>query len=339
MNIKRLFSKFSRRTKIIVIFLILGFGYFFYQRSKSQTPLETATITRDTIQEELVLSGEVKASEHAHLAFQSNGELAYLGVSEGQKVEKGEVLARLNTTILYQAYLQAEADLRRYQASLDATYDEVKGNDTDESFEQKEIRTIAETNKDKAYRAYVAASQNLANVTLKAPFAGVITSLTYPFTGINTILSQPQIEILNPETLYFDMTADQSEVTNIALGQKVKIILDSYPSDEYEGEVSYISFTPKSGEVGTSYKVKVAFKSRNVDIQKVRVGMSGDAKIIISEKSDVLSVPPKFVKSDSNGRYLNFEKKNNKRYIEVGIEGEDKVEVTGDIKEGDIVFD
>ena len=67
--------------------------------------------------------------------------------------------------------------------------------------------------------------------------------------------------------------------------------------------------------------------------------MSGDAKFILSEKENVLFVPPEFVKTDTTGKYVNLTKKNNKKYIEVGIESEDKVEIKGDVNEGDIVYD
>jgi len=67
--------------------------------------------------------------------------------------------------------------------------------------------------------------------------------------------------------------------------------------------------------------------------------MGGDAKFVLSEKEGVLYVPPEFVNSDVNGKYVNLDKGNNKRYVEVGIEGEDRVEIIGDVKEGDVVYD
>jgi len=67
--------------------------------------------------------------------------------------------------------------------------------------------------------------------------------------------------------------------------------------------------------------------------------MTGDARFALSEKSDVLYVPPQFINSDKNGKYLRLGRKNNKVYIETGIEGEERVEVIGDTKEGDIVYD
>ena len=67
--------------------------------------------------------------------------------------------------------------------------------------------------------------------------------------------------------------------------------------------------------------------------------MTGDAKFILSQNEDVLFVPTRFINSDLNGRFVNLGKTNNKVYIETGLEGEERTEVKGDIKEGDTVYD
>ena len=124
------------------------------------------------------------------------------------------------------------------------------------------------------------------------------------------------------------------------MGQPVTIILDSLPDETLNGEISFISYTPKPGEAGTVYKVKVTLNGEDLDIHKVRIGMSGDAHFIIKDKNDVLYVPPKFINSNGDGKYLNVGSTNNKVYIEVGIEGEDRVEIISDkVKEGEIIFD
>jgi len=336
---KNLFARIFKRKfaifLIIAIFLIFGWRYFI---AKDKEQVKSVKVERGKVSEELVLSGQIQAEEHANLFFLSSGKLDYVRVVEGQEVKKGDILARLDPISAYQTFLQAEADLRRYQASLDKIYDEIKGHEKDESFEQREKRTIAETNKDKAYRAYIIAKQNLANLELKAPFDGIVSNITHPYGGINTSLSESQIEIVNPKTIYFAVNADQTEVTKLKMGQKVNIVLDSFPERKLDGRVSFISYTPKAGEVGTVYEVKVKFLEEE-EKEDIRIGMSGDAKFILSEKEDVLYLPPEFINSDIKGKYVNVGRKNNKRYIEVGIEGEERVEVKGNIKEGDIVYD
>lgn len=299
---------------------------------------ETTEVKRGTVAEELILSGEVKAKEHALLKFQGSGEIGWLGVLEGQWVKKGQLLIRLDTANLYAAYEQAVAALRSAQATADRALDDVKDRGDEETFTEAEVRTIAEAARDRAYRAMTIAQENLANGGIRAPFDGIITSLTNPFSGVNVMFSESQIEIVNPETLYVEVFADQDEVIELTEGQKVTIVLDPFMDEEIQGEIDFISYTPMVGEIGATYKITINLTS-NVDSGKVRVGMTGDAKFILSEKENVLYIPNQFVNTDKKGKYVLKDYKDNKVYIEIGIEGEERIEIMGDIKEGDTLYD
>ena len=321
------------RKRLIILAIVLSAGFLIWKFALGKKEeIETTKIERGTVSEELVLSGEISADEYAKLTFPTSGKISWVGVSEGNEVKRGQALAKLDTTVLNAAFQQARAALRAAEATVE------KDHAGDETFTQKDTRTAAEAAKDEAYDAYIAAEYNLRNSTLTSPFAGIVTFLAHPFSGVNVLVTETQVEVINPDTIYFDVSADQTEVGDLSIDQKVKIILDSMPDEELSGYVDFISYTPRSGEVGTVYKVKVKFDGK-LDVKKYRIGMSGDASFILSEKESILYLPPKFVKSDSQGKYVKLGKKNNKTYIEVGIEGEDKIEIKGDIKEGDIVFD
>lgn len=320
---------------VVVIVILLFFRFVLFKKEE----FEKTEVKRGTVTEELILSGEVKADEHAELSFQASGKVSWVGVIEGEDVKKGQALARLDTTSLSMDLQIADANLRAKAASLNKVYDDLQGKEDSETFEETETRTAAEANKDSAVFSHIKTQKSLANATLLAPFDGIVTYIATPFIGTNIFFTEKQIEIVNPETIYFEVSADQTEVIDLSLGQKVKMILDPFPDKEFEGEIVFISYAPKSGEIGAVYKVKVGFPVEEVDIQKFRIGMTGDARFALSEKSDVLYVPPQFVNSDKNGKYLRLRRENNKVYVEIGIEGEERVEVIGDIKEDDIVYD
>jgi RND family efflux transporter MFP subunit len=335
---KKIFS--GRRKYLILGILLLG-GFLVYRNySANKNGVEKGTVEKGMVREELILSGSIKAERHAALSFQTSGELNKVAVSEGDVVKKGTILASLDTTLLYQSYLQAQATLRKYETSLDSVYDTVQGHENNESFAQRDARTTAEVNKDNAYRSFVAAQKSLANATLRAPFDGVVTSVYFPYTGINTSFTQPQVEIVDPETIYFEVSADQTEITKLKSGQEVLIVLDSYSDEEFKGTIEFIGITPKTGEVSAVYEVKVKFNGGSLDLNKFKIGMTGDARFVINEKDNVLSVSSDFVQADSTGRYLFLNDPKNKVYVEVGIEGEDTTEIISDqVKEGDTVYD
>ena len=299
---------------------------------------DTSEIKKGEVEEELILSGEVKADKFAELYFQTSGKVAWIGVEEGGKVGKGQALAKLDTVKLSADLQRAYSDLRDAQATLDKVHDDVKGHSADETFTQREARTTAEVANDKAYDAVTKAQEDLRNATLYAPFPGIVSFVANSSAGINIIATQKQLEVIDPSTFYFEVSADQTEVTSLSLGKKVTVILDSFSDEAFSAEVSYVGYTPKAGETGTTYKVRVKLLE-SLDSSKVRVGMTGDAVFVLSEKEDVLYIPPKFLNTDSKGSYLKVGSPKNKVYIETGLEGEERVEVIGNIKEGQLLYD
>ncbi len=336
---KRPFFKKKRFwLSLFIIFIIGGFSYYKLKLAKNNGS-ESTEVKRGTVEEVLTLSGEITADEYAKLTFPTSGDIAWVGVAEGDSVKKGQGLLKLDTTVLNSTFQSARATLRAAEATVANVHDQVKDHSGDETYAQKDTRTTAEVTKDKAYEAYVAAEYNLRNATITAPFAGIVTYLAHPYPGVFTIYTETQVEVLNPKTMYFNVSADQSEVMKLYVGQDVEIHLDSVSDERMQGKVAFISYTPKAGEVGTIYKVKVTFNDE-LDVEKYRIGLTGDAIFVTSKKDDVLYVPPKFINSDPDGDYIRKSTKNGKTYIDAGLEGEDKTEIiSGEVEEGETVYD
>jgi len=324
--------------KIIVLLAIAGTILFFVLKNNNKV-IKSAQISQGDLQEELVLSGEIDATNYAKLSFETSGKITYVGVKEGEKVNKGRLISKLDTTVLNSSYQVALSNLRIYDATAQNVLDQVKDNSSDESFAQKDLRTTAEANKDKAYEAVVAAKRNLDGASLYAPFNGLVTYLAHPFTGVYTSLGAVEAEIIDPSTMYFDVLADQTEVTKLSVGQKVELALDPFDDKMFEGKVENISIVPKIGESGSVYSVKVSFTNTDLVNSKFKISMTGDAKFIVSEKKNILYVPNNFVKQDKDGRYLKLNTKGEKLYVETGIESEDHTEVIGKVNEGQVVYD
>jgi HlyD family secretion protein/macrolide-specific efflux system membrane fusion protein len=164
----------------------------------------------------------------------------------------------------------------------------------------------------------------------------MIASLTFSSAGVKVGYTDLQVEILDPKSIYFEVNADQSEVTNIKEGQKVEVVLDSFRDKSVSGTVSFVGFTPKQGESGTVYKIKVILDESGLKEITPRVGMTGDAKFVLARKNDALYVPPKYIHSDKDGKYVNSAQ-NVKVRVTIGIEGEDGTEILSGLKEGDVI--
>lgn len=321
---------------IIAVLLLVGFFIFRGMSSGNAKPMEEATVTRGTVKEELVLTGEIRAVEDADLPFGGSGTISWVGVKVGDRVTRGQALMKLDTVRLNSAYQRAASAYRLTQATVDKVHDNLKDKGNSESFTEKETRTAAEVANDQAYEAYVSAQKDLRDATLVAPFNGIITAITNEVPGVNVVAGTPQIKIINPDTLYFAVNADQTEVGKLSVGQKSVLFLDAFES-EMNGTIANISYAPSAADSGTVYPIRITF-SENVSNSKYHVGMTGDASFTMSEVTDTLFVPNKFVKSDKTGKYVLVDQGKTKKYIEVGIEGDDRVEIKGDISEGVVVY-
>lgn len=323
---------------VLVIAVVLALGFVFI-RGKNKGKVQTATVEVGSIKEELVLTGTVQADKHVILYFPTGGKIAWVSTKEGDRVKKGQALTSLDKTILNSAYMQALNNYRNYQANAESALDQVKDHSSDETFTQKATRTAAEVARDNAYDALRAAEYNLNNATLYAPFEGFVTSLPFPNPGVNVNFTDAQVELLDPASIYFEVEADQSEVTSIKDGMNVSIVLDSFREKTVTGKVIFVSFTPEANQTSTIYKVKVALNSDSLGDLVPRIGMSGDASFIVSQKDDALIVPIRFVNTDTNGKYVNLGKMGNKVRVETGIEGTDNIEIVSGVSKGDILFD
>lgn len=329
-----------KKLLVVVIIVVLIGGGVMWRRFNKKNGLEMAEVSRGTVQEELILSGEVKATEHANMAFLSSGEISSVFVNEGDFVKKGAALAKLDTELVSRDLERAKSDLRSAEATLERVYDDVKDSDSDETFTEKEDRTIAEVAKDKAYDALKKAEKNIQNSTLLAPFDGIIVDIVNPFSGVSTLVTQTQIEIINPNSVYFEVVADQTEVIALTKNSSAEVILDSYPEYAFGGTITDISYSPSSDEVGTVYAVKVSLNVQELIDRGVKIGMSGDARFVLDEVTDVLYVPTGFIKSGDDGKYILGNGGNKEILVDVGIEGEERVEVKGEeISEGMVIYD
>ncbi len=331
----------TKRRKII-FFIIITVVLLIWINSvrKVDWELEVVEVKNTTISETVTASGEVKAEKFTELTFLSSENVKEIIVADGAEVKKGDLVATLDSTSLYQSYLQAEADLRDKQAALERVYDQVKGHEKDESYSQKETRTSAEVAKDKVYRAFVIAQKNLGNTNLKAPYDGFVYYGEGASIGTYSSPTSSKFTIVDPKTTFFEAEVNEIDIIKITPNTKVKIELDAYPNEEFEQQIKSISFVSTiTSTGGTAYKVKTSLPD-NVD-NKFRLGMNGDASFIVSSKQNVIVVPLTAIVEEDEKSYVWVVNSNNKaKKVEVatGASSIDDIEITSGLKSSDLVI-
>lgn len=333
-----LWQKMKARKKIaigIALFLLLFFtvgrGILFPQAAV----LKSYTIKEGNLQQELTLSGKIDAQEHAVLQFQTGGKLAWVGVKEGDSVSKDQMIAYLEKEKLQAVLRQAQQDFTAAKAEHEKYYD--GHNDEPETFDEKIERTALDAKQNKAYDSLRIAEENVKDATIYSPYNGLVIRVD-PVQGTNIYTpSQAQFEIVNPETIYFSVNADQSDVVSLKEGQRGVIYFDSYPDEKITGTINGISFTPSKDETGTTYEVKISINLS--EINKYRLGMTGDITFVTKEKNHTLFLPSDYVKSDEKGKFVIAGKDKQKIYVKTGMETDTDIEIINGLSKGETVYD
>jgi len=334
--IKRFATK--RRLVILGIIILAIIAVRVVSARRSRAEVDTVSVRKGKLVESVSASGEVKATEAADLAFQTAGTISFIGVKEGEIVKRGQLLAKLDTTKINADFQRARADLRDTEATVDRVHDDLKDKGSSETLTERETRTAAETAKDKAYEAVLKAEKDLRGASIFAPFAGTVTNLEEGYTvGTNVLSTVKILSVVNPETVYFSVEVNETEVINLRQEQEVLIDLDAYPDEEIIGTVETINFgSIITSTGGTAYRVRVTLPENNS--LKFRTGMNGDAKLVVSETDDVLLVNLSAVVEEDGKTFVwivGKNKKISKVEIEVGASSVDDVEVTSGVSEGD----
>lgn len=113
------FGKFFGSTllKVLVFIAVVGIAVFLV-RANNAKPEQVHVVSEHTVEQVVLLSGAVRAVGQVDLSFDAVGKVATTTVSQGDVVEEGQVLAKLDYKILEADLLQAQGKVQSAQSSV-----------------------------------------------------------------------------------------------------------------------------------------------------------------------------------------------------------------------------
>jgi RND family efflux transporter MFP subunit len=328
----------KRKWKIITVILIIGALFIAWQVNKKNATNNDLTfepVEKKDITKTLDVSGVVDAKERARLRFLAGGKLVYLGAQEGEWVKKWQTIASIDKAALQK---QLDQDLNNYMKErwdFEDTMDEYEYD-----IESKPVRkAIDQEQWDLENKVLSVEIRDIAirESSLYAPFGGVLVKSPATVTGIQ-ILSSDYFEIVNPKTLVFKAEIDESDIGLLSLNQQTTIELDAYDNETLDTYLNYISYSSYAGTSGTVFLIEFPIFSENID--KYRIGMNGDAQIILDTRENVLVVPFEATISRDGKYYVQIktDEGTTEKEIKIGLETDDFVEVTEGLSEGEMIL-
>lgn len=316
----------KRSFAALIIFIVA----LFLLIPKNGPKILTEQIQKKDILKTVSVTGDIAAENMANLTFQTSETLGWVGVKEGDTVVRGQAIASLDQSKLQASFRQAQQDFIAAKAASQQYYDD--HTNATESDSEKVQRTAIDAAQNKAYDQLLKVQYDIAHATLYSPLDGIVTRADAQTAGVN-VGPTTIFTITDPSSLNFKMEVDEADIGRVFIGQNANISFDAYPDKTEVLTVDKIDFVShKTSSGGNAFYVSAKITNNN----DYRVGMSGNADIIIDERKNVISVSSSSIFEES---YVYVEKngKFEKRKLTLGLQSDTDAQVLSGLSEGDYV--
>lgn len=274
-------------------------------------------------------TGTINAKNEVKIIAQAEGKIIELQIEEGNYVKKGQVLVRLDASVLSAQTKEAEANL----ADAKANYDRVNrlaksGLIAEQDFEQAKTRY----NVLKARLEYQKAL--LEYTTIRSPIGGVVT-----FRGVREgDIAVPRAHLLtisDPATLVMEINVSELEVPKIKIGDPVTIKIDAYPNEDFKGKVRRVF--PSSDPLTRLVRVEVQLTDRDDRLfpglfARAVLTSSRKEKAVVLSNDAIITTP-----SGLNTAFVVVDSLVEKRDLRVGIREGNRAEILEGVAAGEKV--
>jgi len=337
-KIKNFFSGFWklawRHKKISIVLLIIILVIIVFAWPKGSKQVLTETVSKQDVVKMVSVTGNVNAENSVNLTFQTGGKLTYLGIKPGDSVKAYQTIATLDQRTVQKNLQIALANYAEQRNAFDATEDNY-GDSTSTQASSNQMRRILEDNQYDLNKAVASVElQDLVKQQsiLSTPIDGIVTRADAVINGVN-ITPATTFTITDPKSLDFKMEIDEADIGQIKIGQSVSVSLDSFPNENLKLTVSKIDFVSHmTSSGGNAFYVSATFSEQ----KDYRVGMSGNADIIIASRPNTLSIQSTDI-FDNNYVYVKAVDGFVKRKLNLGLQSDTLAQVLSGLSAGDTV--
>jgi RND family efflux transporter MFP subunit len=306
----------------------------------------------------LTASGYVVAQRKAAVASKGTGRLIWLGVVEGDKVKKGQIIGKLEDNDIHALLDQARANLKLTQADIkdaENSYNREKqllktGSATKMEVDAAEARYLRVLAAIEVAKANVNSAEiALENMLIRAPFDGTVLTKNADIGEIVSPLGASLnsraaiVTMADMSSLEVEADVSESNIEKIRSNQDCQVVLDAYPDKNYAGFISKI--IPTADRSKATVQVKIGFKHYDnlvlPEMSAKVLFLSEMPKGEIQDEKPALIVPMTSVVK-RNGKDVVFIVKDDKSVevpVTTGRQFNAYIEITSGISGGEKVID
>ncbi len=298
---------------VVVILIVKG------RNGEQALSVQVVDAAKAGIIETVTANGKIEPRTKVKISADVAAKITYLGIKEGDWVEKGDLLVRLDQERYVAALEQTEANLRAVIANENLARENLSKAEIDfkriESLVSQNLESQAvydqvwsavqiekaryQSAREQVEQAKASVKQskdNLSKTTIYAPMSGTISTLNKE-VGEIALGSQFQEDVImivsNLSIMESLVDVDENDIVNVSLGDSATIEIDAFPDRVFHGIVREVASSASIKSAGTTeQKTEFEVKLTIIDsVEELRPGMTASADIIVETRDSTLCVP------------------------------------------------
>lgn len=190
---------------------------------------------------------------------------------------------------------------------------------------------------EQAKAGVASAEANLQNSEIAAPIIGIITQQDAK-VGQLAIPGTPLVSIIGNNGFEVDAGASETDVGKLDVGNKVKMTLDAFPNEIFDGAVFYIAPAQTNTQGVITYQIKISFDKFD---QRIKSGLTANINIESKHKDGVLILPQYAILQNDQGTFVEVLENNKVKQnpVTLGIQDQKgNVEIISGVTSGEQVL-
>jgi HlyD family secretion protein len=269
---------------------------------QSAPPIEfrTETIVRTNLIQSVSANGSLTPTRLIQVGSQVSGTLTDVKVDFNSKVKAGDVLATIDPASFERALARAEADLASGKAQeVLAEFNLKRAKElfaakliSETEYTQNDVQLLqAAANVKMREAAAESARVDLQRTTIYAPLDGMVISRAVDAgqTVASSFNTPTLFTIANDlSKMHIELAVSEADIGAVDQGQRIEFQVDAFQNRKFNGKVKQVRYAATTNQSVVTYTTVV--EVANPDL-KLRPGMTANASIITSERTNVLRLP------------------------------------------------
>ena len=326
-------------TVLAVVGSVVGAGAYYARHDAAGVMVNTAAVTRGDVIDAIAATGTLQAVNTVQVGTQVSGTIQSLSADFNSIVRKGQIVARLDPSLLNAQLEQSRASLIQAGANLDKSRSELERNhvqlrdaqqkfgrakelgarsllpqseldaakvavDTAQANVQSQEATVLQAQAEVTQaQASVSQSQlNLDRSVIAAPIDGIVIQRSVDVgQTVAASMAAPTLFVIAADLTKMQVSAsiDESDVGRILPGQPTTFRVDAYPGREFKGRVSQVRLQPVVVQNVTTYEAIVDVT--NPDLL-LKPGMTANLRVQVARRDGVVRIPERRLAFPADGR-------------------------------------